>query len=482
MQYRRIILVAAFLTYLLIVIAPLGVAFWTPQGETLARRPLLDDFGSSLAMVGFAAILVEFLLLGRFRTLSTSLGSDFLMQAHQLLARTALAFVLVHPFLYSLWGETHRSSDPTFASALRIEPLSLLTGAVAWILMIAIVYGATHRSQPGANYDRWRAWHAITASAIVATALHHALAAGRYTSLTPLHWVWWALAGLAGAALIVVHVLRPMLQRRTPYAIEAVRSAANGIYELMIVPKQNRPWLFKPGQFAWIKIGSIRATRDHPFSIASSPNAEGRLRFLIKSMGDFTSAIAQTPPGATVYVDGPHGHFAIPDHAPSIIMIAGGIGIAPFCSLLQACAERGDARPIRLIYGNRLASQQVDVQRLAQTEGLGDFRMTCVIGEPLPGDQGVTGQLDASTLQQILQRPEFAAHRDTSIYLVCGPAVMIDAVETTLVGLGIPLSKIVSEKFQYDFDLHAPRSRRTLGIWLLASAMLLAGAWMAASR
>jgi ferredoxin-NADP reductase len=34
--------------------------------------------------------------------------------------------------------------------------------------------------------------------------------------------------------------------------------------------------------------------------------------------------------------------------------------------------------------------------------------------------------------------------------VICGPAPMIDAVEHSLGDLGIPLSRMLSEKFSYD--------------------------------
>lgn len=36
------------------------------------------------------------------------------------------------------------------------------------------------------------------------------------------------------------------------------------------------------------------------------------------------------------------------------------------------------------------------------------------------------------------------------LYVICGPALMIDAVEHALGKFGIPLSRILSEKFPYD--------------------------------
>jgi ferredoxin-NADP reductase len=36
------------------------------------------------------------------------------------------------------------------------------------------------------------------------------------------------------------------------------------------------------------------------------------------------------------------------------------------------------------------------------------------------------------------------------LFLVCGPPVMLDVVETALRDLGVPARQIVSERFYYD--------------------------------
>lgn len=482
MHMRRLIVATALVAYLVVVTLPLMLAFFSAQGVALNPRPIIDDLASALAMVGFAAILVEFCLLGRFRPLSVSLGSDVLMQSHQLLARTALLFIVIHPFLYSLWGADHVISDRTFAAALNLSGGSLLTGGVAWVLLISLVFSATKRAGPDSNYDRWRFWHAVMAVLLVAFGLHHTLAAGRYSTFTPLAHYWWPMVAIAALAVITVYLVRPILQKNAAFTVSRLRQRAPDIVELVIAPLRARRFRFKPGQFAWLKLGSTKVTHDHPFSIASSPQPSGEVHFLIKSVGDFTSAVAQTPVGTPAYLDGPHGHFQIPENAPAVVMIAGGIGVAPFCGLLQACVDQRDARPIRLIYGNRLVAQQVDVMGISGAKALADFQLVQVVGEGQPENQSITGQLDASVLAQVLQQPSIAGIRDRAVFMVCGPVAMIDAVEAALVSLGIPLGRIVSEKFQYDFNLISPRSRRNLGVWLAVSLLLLLSALLAALR
>src|SRR5690606_11895419 len=86
---------------------------------------------------------------------------------------------------------------------------------------------------------------------------------------------------------------------------------------------------------------------EHPFSLCCAPQADGRIQFTIKQLGDFTRTLQQVPVGARAWVDGPYGVFSIDRQpaAPGYIFFGGGIGIAPMFAMLQALAERGDTRP-----------------------------------------------------------------------------------------------------------------------------------------
>lgn len=468
------------LLYLMALLAPLLLGFLLPGPDPLPPRPFRDDLASGLAMVGFAAVLVEFVLLGRFRPLSTALGSDRLMQAHQLMARTALVFLLLHPFVYSLWGSP---ANTTHARALRVTSGSweLLTGLLALGALLGLVFAALYRGR-GLEYDRWRLWHGLLALAVLGLGLHHTLVAGRYAQWLPLQAYWWALALLALTSWLWVYLARPALQAGRPYRVSRITPQAQKIWELEIRPQGSHSLAFQPGQFVWLKLGALTPHKDHPFSISSAPVPSGELRLLIKAVGDFTNALPRTPTGITAYVDGPHGHFCLPDEAPSVIMIAGGIGIAPFLGLLEGCVQRDDGRPIRLIYADRNASQMVDVAGLSGTHRLRNFQLLRMVEQPGPDWSGLTGRLDEAGLSQALADPAVAACLPTAQVMVCGPGAMMDAVETGLAARGVGPDRVVSEHFQYEFGGRSPRARLTRLTWLALSAGLalvvaLAAAW-----
>ncbi len=468
---RPAVLLAALL-YIGLLLLPVALSFLTPEARTLAHRPLVNDLASGMAMVGFAAVLMEFFLLGRIRPMSTTLGSDFLMQAHQLFARTAGLFILLHPFFYSVLGVPPKPDDSSFAQSSSLTSASLLSGIVGMLLLLAIIFSALQRNAPESNYDRWRKWHGIMAMGVAVSGLHHVLDGGRYAQLLGVQVYWWALFAFALASLGTVYFIRPYLQARAPFKVKEISKVALKTWRLVLEPVSKHPFEFKPGQFAWLKLGAASRHADNPFSISSAPNPGKEIHFLIKEMGDFTRSLPQTPIGTPAFLDGPHGHFQIPAHAKSIVMIAGGIGIAPFVGLLQELTNQSDPRPVRLITGNRLSEQVIAISSLIELTKLKDFKEIQVLGEPAPELPGLKGQLDLETLKRALDDEALAPLRSNAVFMVCGPAPMIDATEAALVRLGVPLGRIVSEKFQYEFNLDSPRSRRTLGVWIVISVSL----------
>ena len=85
-----------FAGYLIVTLLPLGLA----AAGARPPRSVWDELGSGAGMLAFSIMLTEFVLSGRFRSISGRIGMDLTMRLHQLLGRTALVLAFIHPFLY----------------------------------------------------------------------------------------------------------------------------------------------------------------------------------------------------------------------------------------------------------------------------------------------------------------------------------------------------------------------------------------------
>ena len=436
---------------LLLVLVCVGFVF-LPLGLAAAGarppRPLLDELASGAGMLAYSILLLEFALSGRFRTISARVGIDVTMRGHQLLARTALAAALLHPFLYQAERNPPYPWDPTRLLTVTTDFGAIWSGILAWVLLPALVALAIVRGRPTYSYDAWRLGHGIGAVLIGALVLHHTLSAGRYAADPVLAGCWIAMSALALASFLWVYVAVPAAKARRPWRVAAVRPAAERIWEVEIAPEGHGGLSYEAGQFAWLSLGQgPLGRRENPFSISSAPAEGANLRFLIKELGDFTSRIGSVPPGARAYVDGPHGNLTLGRRAaPGVALIAGGIGAAPLLGILRQMSLAGDPRPRILVYADRTLEQIAHREELAALAREGETEVVTVLQEPPEGWTGETGLVDGALLGRLFGG---AARRDW-LYVLCGPAPMLRGVEDGLIGLGVPADRILSERFDYD--------------------------------
>lgn len=315
-------------------------------------------------------------------------------------------------------------------------------------MLLMLVFAAVFRDKLPYRYETWRLTHGIGGLLIAAMGTHHAIDAGRYSGINPLAIYWLVLLGLAVFTLVYVYVITPFRQLRRPYRVVSVDRVARKTWDLAIEPVHGDALEFEPGQFCWLTLGrSPFAVTEHPFSISSCPADRPVIRFTIKEAGNFTNCIGSVALGARAYLDGPHGGLTLTRHSGTgIAFIAGGVGLAPIMSILRHLHAEGERWPLKLVYGNRLADQILYRDELERMAGSLDLTVHHVLSEPPADWSGDVGQLD----KEILRRHVVFEGYERWLYVVCGPAPMIDSVEDSLGRLGVPLRQIVSEKFSYD--------------------------------
>src|SRR5438105_1443140 len=126
-------------------------------------------------------------------------------------------------------------------------------------------------------------------------------------------------------------------------------------------------FLFEPeGDLEWQAGQYLRYTLPHPdedergvqryFTASSAPH-ERHVRVTTRRAAErgstFKRALFALEPGTTVEADAPAGSFTIDEPEGEYVLIAGGIGITPFRSILADLAHRGKRLDGKLIYASR---------------------------------------------------------------------------------------------------------------------------------
>ncbi len=110
----------------------------------------------------------------------------------------------------------------------------------------------------------------------------------------------------------------------------------------------------RPGQFIMADCGEDFTLR-RPVSIHNCDN-NGRLEILFRACGGGTDSLSKKTPGDTIDILGPQGNgYSLHPKSKNILLIAGGIGVAPILFLANHCIAR--KKQVTLLMGAATSNQ-----------------------------------------------------------------------------------------------------------------------------
>jgi predicted ferric reductase len=330
--------------YVLLALLPLGAALAGDPFDT--PRSWVIEFSIALGFIALALLTQQFALVSRLNAASRPFGGDALMQLHRRIAIVAFMFIVVHAVLVSASSGSWSAWSPFHGST------ASRTGALALWTTLTVVATSLFRRRIRLSYEAWQLIHLSGACLIVGSALFHVFGVAGYSRSPLMRWTIGGYTALFATLLLRYRLVRPLVLSRRPWEIVANRDLGASTRLLRVRPLGHEGLRFDPGQFAWLITGSTPLwSQQHPVSIASSAESASRdgVEFAIKALGDWSStAIPALAPGRRVWIDGPFGAFTPAGKtAHGLVLIAGGIGIAPMRSMLMSMRDRADARPNR---------------------------------------------------------------------------------------------------------------------------------------
>ncbi len=203
-------------------------------------------------------------------------------------------------------------------------------------------------------------------------------------------------------------------------------------------------WIdFKPGQFVQVAVPGAGVARS--YSPATPPSSLPRLDLLIRLLdgGAMSNWLTQhAKRDDVIELEGPFGGFFLREslRAPHIL-VAGGTGLAPMLSILDALRERPGRKPsILLSFGCASPDALFCLDDLAlRRHWLPSLETRISV------DRGCAEGLLIGTPVSAL-RPEDVSDPQTVAYL-CGPPPMIEAAQQRLAALGLRPERIFAEQF-----------------------------------
>jgi hypothetical protein len=241
-----------------------------------------------------------------------------------------------------------------------------------------------------------------------------------------------------------------------------------GVTTFDLVPHDGKPIpAFRPGQFVTVQVRPAGQPRPlvRCYSLSDAP-APDRYRITVKRIGppsrrsDAVPGLVssflcdETEEGSIIDVKAPAGRFHLDSsrRAP-LVLVAGGVGITPFLSMLATLEQRGFDREVQLFYGVKDPGSEVRAAWLDQLAARHPerFRLhVCysrVDSGALPTRPAPVvcsaGRVSTSLLRERLPSANFD-------FLLCGPPALLGQVTADLRAWGVPGERIAYEAFGPD--------------------------------
>ncbi len=362
-------------------------------------------------------------------------GMDKAYVTHKYLSIAALALVWIHKLTIDLGKIRVVRTVQTEAPRLfGIKISSIGEGAAEYSLLLFSGLAVLAIVAVKLDYQKWKLLHKLMLVPFFLGVIHYYISS-RYLVFAFNPFSLWMnfiiLVGVLSAVYSVFLYERTAFRYR--YRVAQLREVAAGALEITAtaIGEELR---YKPGQFAFLKIaGKEGIFPSHPFTISSAPRP-GQIQFTVKALGDHTTALQKAiQPGDVIALSGPHGGFDYQAGAKRQVWVAGGIGITPFRSFLQAPVPPD--YQVDLFYAYANAADGAYAEELKTMELPENLRIHLINSEE-------AGFLKVEDITRCVGDFPF------DLYF-CGPSPMRKYLQKGLAQTQCPLRVLHFEKFQF---------------------------------
>lgn len=222
-----------------------------------------------------------------------------------------------------------------------------------------------------------------------------------------------------------------------PVRVVSIRDENSTTRTFVLRLEDGSPFLFRPGQF---DILSFFGVGEAAFSVCSSPDGDSVFENTIRRVGRVTTALFNTKPGDLLGVRGPYGrHWPLEKLIGNdLLLIAGGMGIAPLRPVIHHISKRRDFYgSLDILYGARTPGDMIYVSEFDSWREIPNTRLLLTV-DYVPS--GVEWKHEVGVVTQLLRHVK-PRMRFTSM-LMCGPEVMMKFAGQELMRMGFYPSEI----------------------------------------
>lgn len=426
---------ALFYGSLFAVLAVIVFGWWQTSGSVIATSTdRVIVIARLFGLLASFCVLLEVLLMSRIPIFERNFSLEETVELHRLNGYLLL-FMIVGHIVFMTVGYNVHSTSSLWQQFVVLntgfdDVFKATVGTVIFFCATFLTLGVVRKHL---NYELWYATHLTIYVAILLTFLHQISVGGDIVHHTWFKIFWFALFALVFGLLAYYRFINMFVQAwRYNFTVLRVEREADDIYSIYITGNNVQNFEFIPGQYAsWRFLNRSLWYEAHPFSFSLEPGF-GALRITAKTKGDFSNKLRALKPGTKILIDGPRGAFTS-NHAKtkSVVLIAGGIGIAPFISKIPVLLAEG--KRVTLLYSVH------DVASLAFTDELKALSQKGLTVYTFIANEGarITARTFAKTVTM------------QSTVFICGPDAMTKSMPIELMTLGLPKKNIITERFGF---------------------------------
>lgn len=205
-----------------------------------------------------------------------------------------------------------------------------------------------------------------------------------------------------------------------------------------------------PGEKGIIKLNVRIATP--PFD-RSVPREQGP-KLLPVNPGIASSYVFTRKPGDKVTISGPYGEFLLPKNDPDdveYIFVGGGAGMAPLRShIMELFKTLKTNRTVHFFYGARTLVEAFYLEDFAEIEKeFPNFKFHLALDRPDPAADEAGVSYTAGFVHNVMYETYLKDHEapEDIKYFMCGPPMMVGAVNKLLDSLGVPPENVLYDNF-----------------------------------
>jgi ferredoxin-NADP reductase len=226
-----------------------------------------------------------------------------------------------------------------------------------------------------------------------------------------------------------------MVRKDTNILIIVKETIQETIGHRSVIFERPRGFEYESGYWIDIKSLSKELKGGQTYSLSSSPTESDLMITFKEGLSEMKNALTECVPGDTfvIFQYGNAYQFTLKPHKTSML-IAGGVGIAPFRSIIKEMADTDDSSEVSLLYLNKTPEFLFKDELMQWSDSLPNLHVTYIVTENLNKKDR-----DKALISHIDSIKQF--------FYIAGPESMIESTEHLLLDRGVDLEDIKIDIF-----------------------------------